>query len=154
MFIKPSVVPTYDKKARKHAYYLAHKEEILEKTRIWALNNKEKVKKAKNKWRANNKERTNFLTRRYIYRRKNAKGFMSLEEQRETYKAFPICPYCNKNKSDTLDHVVPLSRGGSNDASNIVAVCRSCNSRKSDKTLNEFLPILSMMWGRMNRHNA
>lgn len=41
------------------------------------------------------------------------------------------CAYCHKRRKLTVDHVVPLSRGGSNTASNIVPACRSCNSSKN-----------------------
>lgn len=116
----------------------------------WNRTHKERRKEIKDKWRENNRERTNFLTRRYIYRRKNAIGGMTLEEQRYVYKMMPLCPYCNLNKSDTLDHVTPLSKGGTNNADNVIAVCRSCNSKKGAKTLLEFNPILYMMWNNLS----
>lgn len=37
-----------------------------------------------------------------------------------------------------LDHVVPLSRGGSNDISNIVCACVSCNLSKRAKLISEW----------------
>ena len=47
------------------------------------------------------------------------------------------CQYCNTpyTKANlTLDHVVPLSKGGKTSWTNIVAACKSCNGRKADKT--------------------
>ncbi len=46
------------------------------------------------------------------------------------------CAYCGK-RADTIDHVVPRSRGGTHTWDNCVAACRSCNSRKADKMLAE-----------------
>ena len=47
------------------------------------------------------------------------------------------CHYCQKILQDsdaTVDHLVPLSKDGAQlDPSNLVAACRSCNSRKKDK---------------------
>ena len=46
------------------------------------------------------------------------------------------CQYCLKKipfTSATRDHVLPRSRGGSNDDSNIVLSCKKCNSKKSNK---------------------
>lgn len=37
----------------------------------------------------------------------------------------------------TLDHVVPLARGGSHINENLRVACRSCNGRKKDKLLSE-----------------
>lgn len=46
------------------------------------------------------------------------------------------CAYCGR-KADTIDHVVPRSRGGAHDWDNCVAACRACNSRKADRLLVE-----------------
>lgn len=46
------------------------------------------------------------------------------------------CAYCGR-KADTIDHVVPRSRGGQHSWENCVAACRACNSRKADKLLEE-----------------
>jgi hypothetical protein len=47
------------------------------------------------------------------------------------------CHYCRKpTKRLTMDHVIPLSKGGHHVASNIVPACRSCNSRKGNRSVN------------------
>jgi len=46
------------------------------------------------------------------------------------------CAYCG-GKADTVDHVVPRSRGGEHSWENCVAACSSCNHRKADKLLTE-----------------
>lgn len=46
------------------------------------------------------------------------------------------CGYCG-GKADTIDHVVPRSRGGTHTWDNCVACCASCNHKKADKLLGE-----------------
>ncbi len=44
-----------------------------------------------------------------------------------------ICHYCGKKYKPselTMDHVIPLSRGGNSDKINIVACCKECNTKK------------------------
>lgn len=51
------------------------------------------------------------------------------------------CQYCGKKVSlttGTLDHVMPLSRGGPNTITNIVCACKECNNNKADMTAPEF----------------
>ena len=48
------------------------------------------------------------------------------------------CQYCGvKTRSLTLDHVVPRSRGGTHDWSNVVSACGVCNHRKAGRTPRE-----------------
>lgn len=43
------------------------------------------------------------------------------------------CGNCHEQKPLTRDHIVPLSRGGTNDISNIQPLCGPCNSSKGAK---------------------
>lgn len=43
------------------------------------------------------------------------------------------CANCHEDRPLTRDHIVPLSRGGTNDISNIQPLCGSCNSSKGAK---------------------
>ena len=43
---------------------------------------------------------------------------------------------------ETLDHVVPRSRGGAHAWDNVVAACRRCNLRKSDRLLEQTQMVL------------
>jgi len=43
------------------------------------------------------------------------------------------CVYCNKNNFDSIDHVIPWSMVKSDKFWNMLPICRSCNSSKSDR---------------------
>lgn len=46
------------------------------------------------------------------------------------------CAYCLE-QADTIDHVVPRSRGGIHEWTNVVAACRRHNMQKGDRLLEE-----------------
>lgn len=46
------------------------------------------------------------------------------------------CLACRKRLPLTADHIVPLSKGGSNHISNIQPLCNRCNTRKGAKIIN------------------
>jgi len=46
------------------------------------------------------------------------------------------CQYCG-DPAETIDHVVPRSRGGTHTWENVVAACRPCNVHKADRLLAE-----------------
>lgn len=48
------------------------------------------------------------------------------------------CWYCGDCDSGTIDHVVPVSKGGSDEIVNLVACCKVCNSSKKDLDVEEF----------------
>jgi 5-methylcytosine-specific restriction endonuclease McrA len=53
------------------------------------------------------------------------------------------CAYCG-GTAETVDHLLPLSRGGTNTWLNTVAACLRCNNLKADRTPGE--AAMSMAW--------
>jgi len=49
------------------------------------------------------------------------------------------CFYCGTfDEQGQVDHIIPLSRGGTDNLENLVWACQSCNSSKGDMTLQEW----------------
>lgn len=48
------------------------------------------------------------------------------------------CAYCGLVAPTEIDHVIPVSRGGSNSEGNLVPVCEACNWSKFDLLLVEW----------------
>jgi 5-methylcytosine-specific restriction protein A len=51
-----------------------------------------------------------------------------------------VCYHCEKKFSKenlTMDHLIPLSRGGRSSKKNIVVACKGCNSHKKNLTVAE-----------------
>jgi 5-methylcytosine-specific restriction endonuclease McrA len=92
-------------------------------------------KAAENKY-AKTEKRKISLRRKYHARR------LAIKENREFYSRADIdsvldffghsCAYCGTALNLTMDHVVPLSRGGGDRIKNIVPGCFSCNSSKQE----------------------
>jgi 5-methylcytosine-specific restriction endonuclease McrA len=56
------------------------------------------------------------------------------------------CAYCGKSKAMTMDHVIPISRGGTSFIGNLLPACKPCNSSKGDRVLVEWKSRL--LWQR------
>lgn len=48
------------------------------------------------------------------------------------------CIYCGARENLSLDHIIPLTRGGGNEPGNLATACGSCNSSKGNKTPEEW----------------
>ena len=80
-------------------------------------------------------------------RKRNAEGTHNVADIEAQYQRQQgSCHYCGCaltkaprfTNSATVDHVVPLSRGGSNSPDNLVIACMDCNRRKHNKLLCEW----------------
>lgn len=75
--------------------------------------------------------------------RPNAKAWADLRV-RVFARHEPECAYCSKSDCElVLDHVVPVSRGGSNHPANLLPACVDCNSTKGGKPWQEWCEILN-----------
>lgn len=48
------------------------------------------------------------------------------------------CQNCGSSDRLSIDHILPLSRGGSDDPENLQVLCKSCNSSKGARTMEEW----------------
>lgn len=66
----------------------------------------------------------------------------------EAYNNGMICPICGQemvyettgsnDRMMTLEHIMPLSRGGDQSRSNLIMICRECNCAKGSMTVDEY----------------
>ena len=47
------------------------------------------------------------------------------------------CVYCGSKNDLTIDHVIPISKGGKTSFENCVAACKDCNNKKGSRTPHE-----------------
>lgn len=89
-----------------------------------------------------NKKHSDRITERQI-RRNREKSAPGLQAQarkdllKKWQKQNRSCFYCEQ-KCESVDHVIPLVRGGTNFLGNLVPACRKCNSSKGSKFLSEW----------------
>ena len=109
-----------------------------ERINRWTEENKEKIKQYKEKWRKNNKEY--FIADKH--RRRGASGtFTTAQINKLFLLQIGKCVCCRKDISDGFhrDHIVPITKGGSNDILNIQLLCASCTHSKSAKHPIDFM---------------
>lgn len=49
-----------------------------------------------------------------------------------------ICSYCSSTEKLECDHIIPISKGGSNEMTNLTTACQTCNRSKGDKLVEEW----------------
>ena len=120
-------------------------------TNKWKQKIKSEQIKIKNKWKPNNRSKINLAAKLSILknpeiainaqhrRRARLKGngiyLVKITELKKLLSK--SCFYCGK-KSEHIDHVMPISRGGKHSIGNLVASCGACNSSKGNKTIMEW----------------
>lgn len=80
--------------------------------------------------------------RRYRRLIEQSDGTIKAASLRRLFLCSIFCPYCFKEmgKHDkTLDHIVPVARGGKHSLSNVTVCCKECNTKKSAKDFDAWL---------------
>jgi 5-methylcytosine-specific restriction endonuclease McrA len=124
------------------AYYAANKERRLERARAWHKENLERASERNRKWRELHPEDARLIARRRRARQKEADGTHTPTDVAAQYEMQKgRCYYCGceLNGKYQTDHVIPLSRGGSDGTDNIVVACAPCNQSKGDKLPTEWV---------------
>lgn len=85
------------------------------------------------------------LTPEEIQKEKNKARELRASQWWKRKKSAGICHYCHqpfKPSELTMDHIVPISRGGKNNKGNVVPACKACNTKKRDHLPIEMPPSL------------
>lgn len=144
-------------RAKDARYRRNNPEKVKEKTRRRYHENKEYHRKKSREWFSNNKEyaaaqarkaykqsagRVLAKNRKRKALRRNAVGEHTAEDIQQMYEdQGGLCAYCEIPLlgSYEVDHMVPLSRNGTNGVENLALACMPCNRSKGAQTVEEFL---------------
>jgi 5-methylcytosine-specific restriction endonuclease McrA len=96
--------------------------------------NREKDNASSRKYRANpaNKQGLAYRQMQYTYRKLNATGLASKAQLKARWDYYGGKCWICKLPAREMDHVKPLTKGGSNWPANLRPICRPCNARKSN----------------------
>lgn len=121
------------------ARHAADRDEDNAAQRAWYRANRTRAIAASKAVIARNPERSRMYAHKTRAMRKAAPGLVTVEEWKAKWARFEgRCVYCMAPAVE-LEHVIPLSRGGSNWIANLVPACFGCNRAKHGKTLDEWL---------------
>jgi hypothetical protein len=116
-----------------------------EKNNKWYANNTDRARAYGKKWNAENPDKPRLYVNRRRALKLKAVGSHTAEQILDLFekqKGMCINCRCSIKHGYQSDHIIALSKGGSNDIGNIQLLCRPCNGKKYNKD-----PIL---WAQQN----
>lgn len=124
-------------KEYRRQYTKKNREEILSKMKAYRDSNKEKMRALQKEWRDKNPDVVLFHTRTRKSRIRGQGGSVSkaeLDTILESQKHICIgCGISLRESTPHMDHIMPLSKGGTHSADNIQFLCAPCNQSKHAK---------------------
>lgn len=89
--------------------------------------------KSSARWKCSRIARRAYKQKRRALKRQALGSYTAREWRAVVSQQHGRCADCGEKCALTVDHIIPLSRGGSNYIFNIQGLCFSCNSRKNNK---------------------
>jgi 5-methylcytosine-specific restriction endonuclease McrA len=132
---KPEVMERH--RLESKLYYYENRDRILENNAIYHLSIADNRKSYMLRWARENKHKI----KEYHHKRRKLldAGDLTSEQIKELFTRHPYCEYCGSESNLSLEHIIPLSRGGQNTLTNVTVSCKSCNSSKGTKLVEEWL---------------
>jgi 5-methylcytosine-specific restriction endonuclease McrA len=127
-------------RATKKAYAEKTKERRREVMLAWQRANKDKVRLAGQQWNARNPGASSERSRRRRTKLNGNTIFAVSKNFINNLKSMP-CAYCGTKGFIEIDHVVPISRGGTHSEGNLLPSCITCNRSKGDRTITEWTKL-------------
>lgn len=118
-----------------------NRDHVVAYSRQWREANSVHVKESKGEWdRANLDRGRVYQANRRARKLNNGGSFTDLEWAALCEKHRNRCLRCGVGGRLTVDHVIPLSKGGGSDIGNLQPLCFSCNASKRDKS-TDYRPV-------------
>lgn len=160
-FCKNEVTRIWQKNNKEYCakYIKENRERYTKHQRRWAKYNRERANEVSRNWKKRNPEKIQVLDHRRRSREKNAvsDGLWNADIRKQIYQAQEgLCYWSGKKISlgkSHIDHIVPLSRGGTDTISNKVLADAKMNSRKNAKLPDDFIEQLKKE-GIVNQRRA
>ena len=129
------------KKAYDQTYRTEHQKERYQYNQAWFAANPIKHREYLRKYKTNHPEVGKAATHRRRALKVGAEGnHVPFDEKAQLKRQKSRCYYCQCKLTEYhVEHIVPLSRGGSDHPDNKVLACPSCNLSKQDKLPSEWL---------------
>ena len=111
-------------------------------SRTWRKANPERARETVCRWGHRHPDRVRFFGENRRARKRNAEGGFTQDDISEIMsKQEGKCIYCQTDLLSTyhIDHILPLSKGGSNYPDNLQLLCAFCNLSKHDRNHDEFV---------------
>jgi len=122
---------------RQRKYVSCHREKYREIGRRWRVCHPEKVLENTRKQRRRNPKKSVLQTVLRRARQKGATGKVTVSEIETMFFKYGYrCLACGATEKLTVDHIVPITKGGSLSMENLQPLCHSCNSKKHTKTID------------------
>lgn len=134
-----------DIKARRVRYKQERAEAIRASRRRYYEENRERLLARNKEYRKAHPEVKQVCEARRHARKKGACGIFGVRQWRAIRVAYGhICLRCLQSKPLTVDHVVPVSKGGLDCVCNIQPLCLECNVKKHARTIDYRLFIVAI----------
>lgn len=131
--------------------YIKYSDKYAEWNSRWNMNNPEKrkeydINRDKNKryrkhreWILSHPEKKSMYDKKYKHSKSTNGGVLDRYTQELLFMIFGnICCKCKSKTNITIDHIKPVSKGGSNFIYNLQLLCRSCNSSKGNRIIIDY----------------
>lgn len=128
------------RRAKSNDWHYLNREHVRDLHSTWYEAHRDYAKARALEWTRKNPRQARFIRNRREARKRAAGGAFTFE-QWENLKSYydHRCLACGRQEPEivlTVDHVIPISRGGSDDISNIQPLCGACNCRKHARIID------------------
>lgn len=125
-------------------YREKNRERLREYQRNWALENRVAEREKSARYLAKNKEWNAEKSQKRRAKLRDVGVFLVTNfEMKKLYES--ECIACGSAENITIDHIIPISRGGRHSIGNLQSLCLSCNSSKHNKTMTEWMQSKKML---------